>query len=120
MRLLGGTLADTPARFIAGLLVLALAYLLPVPGHASDATTGTMVKIENFTFTPPELTVKPGTTVTWTNADDIPHSVVDKDAKYRSKPLDTGDSFSMTFNDAGEYDYFCGFHPHMVGKIIVK
>ena len=87
---------------------------------AEDAPATVTVKIENFTFTPAALTVKPGTAVTFENADDIPHSVVDKDGKFKSKPLDTGDKFTMTFADAGEVSYFCGFHPHMVGKIIVK
>ena len=80
----------------------------------------TIVSIENFTFNPPELTIKAGTTVTWTNADDIPHSVVEDGTKFRSKALDTGETFSMTFADPGDVDYFCGLHPHMKGKIIVK
>jgi plastocyanin len=79
-----------------------------------------VIQIENFTFNPAELTIKPGTTVTWMNADDIPHSVVEDGTKFRSKPLDTGETFSMTFTDAGEIGYFCGLHPHMKGKIIVK
>jgi len=66
------------------------------------------------------VTIKPGTTVTWKNADDIPHSVVEDGTKFRSKPLDTGETFSMKFTDAGEIGYFCGLHPHMKGKIIVK
>jgi plastocyanin len=98
--------------------IAALAVVLALCGtaHAEDTVT----KIENFTFNPAEVTVKPGTTVTWTNADDIPHSVVENDTKFRSQPLDTGESFSMTFTDAGEVGYFCGLHPHMKGKIIVK
>ncbi len=80
----------------------------------------TVVRIENFTFNPPELTVKAGTKVTWINADDIPHSVVDEKARFRSHVLDTDATFSMTFADPGERGYFCGLHPHMRGKIIVK
>ena len=87
------------------------------PAAAAD---GVVVKIENFTFNPAELTVKPGTVVAFLNADDIPHSVVEKDKKFKSKPLDTGDKFTMTFTDAGEISYYCGFHNHMTGKIIVK
>jgi plastocyanin len=92
--------------------------LFPLSGvaHAEEMT----VKIENFTFNPAELTVKPGTTVTWENGDDIPHSVVEAGGKFHSKALDTGDKFTMTFTDAGEITYFCGLHPHMTGKIIVK
>jgi plastocyanin len=79
-----------------------------------------VVKIDNFTFSPTTLTVAPGTTVTWTNDDDIPHTVVAKDKAFRSKPLDTGNQFTFTFATPGEYAYFCSLHPHMVGKIIVK
>jgi plastocyanin len=95
--------------------VLAL-FPLSGPAHAEEM----IVKIENFTFSPPELTVKPGTTVTWENGDDIPHSVVEAGGKFHSKALDTGEKFTMTFADAGELTYFCGLHPHMTGKIIVK
>jgi len=100
-------------------LLLALA-IAGLAGHGSALAEEMRVKIENFTFNPPELTVKPGTTVTWENADDIPHSVVENSGKFRSKPLDTGDTFSMTFTDAGEVAYYCGFHSHMTGRIIVK
>jgi len=79
-----------------------------------------MVKIDNFIFSPATLTIAPGTTVTWTNDDDIPHTVTAKDKAFRSKPLDTGDRFSFTFATPGEYAYFCSLHPHMVGKVIVK
>ena len=102
------------------LAVAGLAGLLMTNAAHTEDVAGPIIKIENFTFNAAEITVKPGTTVTWVNADDIPHSVVEKDAKFRSKPLDTGDKFSMAFNDAGEFTYFCGFHPHMQGKIIVK
>jgi amicyanin len=85
---------------------------------AQDATN--VVTIDNFTFTPPELTVAVGTTVKWVNHDDIPHLVVNKDKVFRSKALDTDDSYSFTFTSAGTFDYFCGLHPHMVGKVIVK
>jgi amicyanin len=78
------------------------------------------VKIDNFTFNPPELTVKSGATVTWTNADDIPHTVVAKELQFRSKALDTDDKYAFTFTTPGVYEYFCSLHPHMVGKIIVQ
>jgi amicyanin len=85
---------------------------------AQDTTNA--VTIDNFTFKPPELTVAVGTTVKWVNHDDIPHLVVSKDKAFRSKALDTDESFSYTFTSAGTFDYFCGLHPHMVGKVIVK
>ena len=85
----------------------------PVPGPAE-------VAIDNFTFGPNVLTVKTGTTVRWVNRDDIPHLVVDKGRKvFRSKVLDTDDSYSFTFDKPGTYDYFCGLHPHMTGQIVV-
>lgn len=97
--------------------VIALAVLLAAgPAKAEQVT----VHIENFTFNPAELTVKPGTTVVWENADDIPHSVVEKNGKFHSAALDTGQTYTMAIPDAGEIDYFCGLHPHMTGKIIVK
>jgi len=100
------------------LSLAALGLLLAVAGPARAEDT--VIEIANFTFAPAEVTIKPGTTVTWKNADDIPHSVVENDAKFRSKPLDTDESFSMTFTDPGEIGYFCGLHPHMKGKIVVK
>lgn len=77
------------------------------------------ITIDNFTFSPGDLTIPVGTTVTWLNHDDIPHSVVEKDKTFRSKALDTDDSYSFTFTTAGTFEYFCGLHPHMTGKIIV-
>jgi amicyanin len=77
------------------------------------------VTIDNFTFSPPELKVKVGDTVTWTNHDDIPHTVVSA-GKYRSKTMDTDDHFSFTFTAAGDYKYFCSLHPHMTGMIKVE
>jgi plastocyanin len=78
------------------------------------------VQIANFTFKNPMVTVKPGTTVTWTNGDDIPHTVVSKDGLFKSKVLDSGDRFSFTFAKPGQFGYFCSIHPHMTGTIIVK
>jgi plastocyanin len=79
-----------------------------------------VITIDNFTFSPKEFTVTVGTTVKWVNHDDIPHNVVEKKTTFRSKALDTDDSYSYTFATAGTFDYFCGLHPHMVGKIIVQ
>jgi plastocyanin len=78
------------------------------------------VKIDNFAFGPQTLTVPAGTTVTWTNRDDIPHSVVSGDSLFKSKALDTDDKFSFTFAKAGTYSYFCGLHPKMTGKVVVQ
>jgi plastocyanin len=64
--------------------------------------------------------VKVGTTVTWTNHDDIPHTVAAKDRGFKSKVIDTDESYSFTFSTPGEYSYFCSLHPHMVGTIVVE
>jgi plastocyanin len=109
-------------RLTAAIAVLVLAVvglsigLSAAPATATDAT----VKIDNFTFGPKVLTVKAGTTVTWVNQDDIPHTIVDKSRKvFRSKPLDTDDQYSFTFTQPGTYDYFCGLHPHMTAQVVV-
>jgi plastocyanin len=94
----------------------------PSAGEAAvqAAASPAAVRIDNFNFTPPILVVAPGTTVTWTNADDSPHTVREKDGKFKSAALDTDDTFSQTFAAPGEYEYFCSLHPRMVGKIVVK
>lgn len=97
-------------------LALAAAVLLPATSARADDME---VHIDNFVFQPPELTIKVGTTVTWTNRDDIPHTVVSA-GKFRSKTLDTDDKFSFTFTNAGDYKYFCSLHPHMTGMIKVE
>jgi len=80
------------------------------------------VKIDNFSFGPVTLTVPVGTTVTWINRDDIPHTVVSTDDSktFKSKVLDTDEKFSFTFSKAGTYPYFCSIHPKMTGKVIVQ
>jgi plastocyanin len=79
------------------------------------------VKIDNFTFAPPTLTVAAGTTVKWVNRDDIPHTVVSEDkSTFKSKAMDTDDSFSYTFTKPGTYNYFCSIHPKMVAKVVVQ
>jgi plastocyanin len=104
-------------RGLGRLAVAAAISLLLGAAHAyaEDAS----VTIDNFTFAPAELTVKVGTTVTWTNHDDIPHTIVSA-GKFRSKTLDTDNSFSFTFTAAGDYKYFCSLHPHMTGMIKVE
>jgi plastocyanin len=91
-----------------------------VMSKAAPAPASAAVHIGNFTFKSPALTVRPGTTVTWTNDDDIPHTVVSKDGVFKSKVLDTGNQFSFTFAKPGQFGYFCSLHPHMTGTIIVK
>ena len=88
---------------------------------AAPAANGPVeVKIDNFNFMPGDLTVAAGTTVTWVNHDDVPHTVRTADGAIKSKALDTDDKFSMTFDKPGTYEYFCSIHPKMTAKVIVK
>ena len=103
---------------IAGAAAAAL--LIAPLALAQPSAAAQTVKISNLTFGPQTITVAAGSTVTWVNQDDLPHTVVAVDKSFRSKPLDTGDSFSFTFAKPGEYAYFCSIHPMMTGKVVVK
>jgi plastocyanin len=107
-------------RRLAIVLALSAPTLGLVSLQAKSATPATSVQIKNFAFVPQLLAVKPGTTVTWTNTDEDPHTVTAADNSFRSTALDTDDKYSFTFTKPGEYGYFCSLHPHMTGKIIVK
>src|SRR5246500_4233099 len=78
------------------------------------------VQIDQYAFLPQRITVKPGTTVTWTNDDDDSHTVASNSKLFKSKALDTGDKFSFTFMTPGTYDYICSVHPYMTGAIVVE
>ena len=97
---------------------VATATALVLPAAADDAPRA--VTIDNFTFNPQRLTIKTGSTVTWTNKDDIPHALASVGALFRSKALDTDDNYSFTFTTPGTYQYFCSLHPHMTGTIVVE
>jgi plastocyanin len=105
------------ATLVASALLMSTISEMTRAAHAPAAAS---VQIDNFTFKAPVLTVKPGTIVTWTNGDDIPHTIVSKDGFFKSKVLDTGDRFSFAFAKAGQFGYFCSLHPHMTGTIVVK
>jgi plastocyanin len=119
LRFTAGRLAVGRALVVAILLGPVAGAMLAFAAVAAQGPTND-VTIDNFTFTPKDLTVAVGTTVKWVNHDDIPHTVVEKNTTFRSKALDTDDSYSFTFTSAGSFDYFCGLHPHMVGKVIVQ
>lgn len=89
-------------------------------GQASAPQKSVTIEIDNFKFGVVNLEIAAGTTVTWTNRDDVPHTVVSTTKVFRSAPLDTNDSFSYTFKTAGTFEYFCSIHPHMTGKVVVK
>ena len=112
---------------IAGLATpVMIAMLLLFAGSsrltASDqpSATNVAVKIDNFVFGPQAITVPVGTTVTWTNSDDIPHTAVSTDGVFKSKVMDTDEKFSYTFTKAGTYSYYCSVHPKMTGQVVVK
>jgi plastocyanin len=99
--------------------VAGLALLFCTAATAARAAETVQVAIEDFAFTPAELTVKAGTTVIWTNKDDEPHLVVSTTGVFQSAALDTDEAFRFTFNEAGSFTYFCSLHPHMKGTVTV-
>ncbi len=106
--------------WLASPVLAALLLVAAAPQSTVAAASEVTVKIANFTFSPADLTITLGTTVTWVNNDDIPHALVETEKTFRSKALDTDDNFSFTFTTPGEFTYFCSLHPHMTGKITVK
>ena len=108
-------------KVLPGLIAVIACLSLPVTLLADDAGTNAVeVKIDNFNFTPPALTIPVGTKVTWVNKDDVPHTVTSDDKFFGSRALDTDDKFSFTFQTTGTYSYYCSVHPKMIGKVIVK
>jgi len=108
---------------LATTVMIAMLLLAGAPSvAANDQPLGSSadVKIDNFSFGPQTLTVSVGTTVVWTNRDDIPHTVVSTDGVFKSKVRDTDEKFSYTFTKAGTYPYFCSVHPKMTGKVVVQ
>jgi len=111
---------------VAGLSLMALIFIATLKtmqaaetSMASD-TGSTEVRIDNFTFQAPTITVPAGSEVTWFNRDDIPHTVVSEDKVFKSKALDTDDKFTYKFSQPGTYKYFCSLHPKMTGEVVVK
>jgi plastocyanin len=105
---------------LAASLIVALAALPRVQDSMAAGPPSVEVKIDNFSFTPPKLSVKAGTQITWRNADDIPHTVVSDDQSFKSKVLDTDEKFTFTAGKPGTYSYFCSIHPKMTGKLVVE
>ncbi len=115
---LRNTLAGAAIAAALGATSAVMLAALVLPGRAQSPASA--VSIDNFTFNPQKLAVKAGTTVTWTNKDDIPHAIAAVGKQFKSKVLDTDNSFSFTFTTPGSYDYFCSLHPHMTGTIVVE
>ena len=101
-------------------IVLLVAGSPTVAANDQPSAANAAVKIDNFVFGPQTITVPVGTTVTWTNSDDIPHTVVSTEGVFKSKVMDTDEKFSYTFTKAGTYPYFCSIHPKMTGKVVVQ
>ncbi len=106
--------------WILGLVIVSIALGIGSASRADAAPAEAPVKIDNFSFTPATITVPVGTTVRWTNRDDIPHTVVADDKTFKSKALDTDEQFTYTFTKPGTYNYFCSIHPKMTAVVVVK
>jgi plastocyanin len=112
-------IGGTAMPVLIGMLLL-FAVSPSVKANEQPSATIAAVKIDNFVFGPQTLTVPVGTTVTWTNSDDIPHTSVSTEGVFRSKVLDTDEKFSYTFTKAGTYPYYCTIHPKMTAQVVVK
>ena len=108
------------ATLCAALVAISSIGATVAPGTVQAAPSAVAVQIKGFKFSPAMLTIAPGTTVTWTNADDEAHTVTSTTRAFHSTALDTGDRYSFTFTRTGDFAYFCSLHPHMTGKITVK
>ena len=105
------------SRAVRGALA---AGLIVVIGGIATAAEDARVMIDNFKFSPIPLTVKAGSTITWLNRDDIPHSIVVPALGVQSHPMDTDGSFAYRFDKPGTYNYICGLHPFMHGTVVVQ
>jgi plastocyanin len=101
----------------ARMVLLCLVLAIPESGWSGE---GEQVGIDNFKFAPTPLTIEKGTEVTWTNHDDIPHSIVLNALGVRSKAMDTDGTFTYRFDKAGTFFYVCGLHPYMQAKVVVR
>jgi len=105
---------------VGGLRFIRIGDVPPEDDKPAAAVDGKQVVIDNFSFTPTTAAVPVGTTVTWTNHDDIPNNVVSPEQKFKSPVLDTNETFSHTFDAAGTYKYYCSIHPRMTGQVVVR
>jgi plastocyanin len=112
-------MATTRLLTLGALLSALLATASPRPSTA-ETPDATVVMAHDFMFAPTSLTVKAGSTVTWTNKDEEPHTIVSDTGVFRSGAIDTNESFSFRFDKPGTYRYACSIHPRMVGTIVVQ
>src|ERR1700722_867577 len=107
-------------RALAVLSMAALGWGATGAGGQTDSPSIPQILIKDFMFTPVSLTVKVGTTVTWANKDDEPHTVVSDTGLFRSGAVDTNEAFTFKFDKPGTYHFTCSIHPRMVGTIVVQ
>ena len=113
----------TLGRYRSGLTAVSVAMLWGIATvNPSTAATPdpTRIVVKDFMFAPNSLTVKAGSTVTWANMDDEPHTVVSDTGTFRSGAMDTNESFSFKFDKPGTYHFTCSIHPRMVGTVVVE
>jgi len=100
--------------------VVALLWTITPGALAAGSPAAAIVLVRDFMFGPASLTVSAGSTVTWTNKDDEPHTVVSDTGEFKSGGMDTNESFSHKFDKPGTYHFTCSIHPRMVGTIVVQ
>jgi plastocyanin len=113
------SILTSPGMLIRSILLCAL-LVGPVMGAVAWSDESSQVGIDNFKFAPTPLTISQGTEVTWTNHDDIPHSIVLNALGVHSKAMDTDGTFTYKFDKTGTFFYVCGLHPFMQAKVVVK
>ena len=112
-------------KLLLGLVVIGLLLVIGCGGKASsqenNIVSGDTVAIKDFSFSPEEISVKKGDTVTWINGDSAPHTIAsDSGGELNSGTLNKDGVYQHTFNDARVYTYHCGLHPSMKGKVVVE
>jgi plastocyanin len=117
-----GTIHARPRshRWVVVCCTLVAGWLRLGEAPAADPAPATIVVAKDFMFAPASVTVGTGSTVTWTNKDDEPHTVVSDSGLFRSGAMDTNESFSFRFETPGTYRFFCSIHPRMVGTVVVQ
>jgi plastocyanin len=106
-------------RIVAALMLVALAAVVSLGSPGTARAQDSSVDIVDFAFNPSSITVEAGSTVTWTNSGDAPHTVTADDGAFDSGELANGETFSFTFDEPGTYSYHCDIHPDMVAEVIV-
>lgn len=123
MRPYGGPMRGyAPAYGNAGYAAAPAAPAAPTSAAPAGAAAvdSAEVTISRMAFSQPTVTIKKGGTVTWQNAESMPHTVTASDGSFGSQQLQNGDAFSMTFDEAGTYSYYCALHPMMRGTVVVE